>query len=68
MKRDAILLLHRKIDGQSKCVCGSKMEFIDGEFVCLKQIKLKEPSKIKITIRDVMVKEHRNDIIIGKIK
>ena len=47
--RKAILLLHRKIDAQPKCMCGSKMEHLPcGDWVCKRQLRNKEPSKIDL--------------------
>ena len=47
--KKATLLLHRKIDSERNCICGSKMVFIQGkDWCCLKQIQNKEPNKLNM--------------------
>lgn len=34
-----MIIKHRKIGGQAKCICGSKMLYIGRQFVCLEILK-----------------------------
>ena len=47
--RKAILILHRKIDGESKCVCGSQMKYVMGSgWVCRRQFRTNESNSIDV--------------------
>ena len=35
--RTANLILHRKVDSKAECICGSKMDYIDGKGHCCKR-------------------------------
>jgi len=53
--REAIILLHRKIDAERKCICGSKMDFYGDGWNCLRQAKLKEPNNMIVKLRDTKI-------------
>ena len=38
-------IIHRKVDGEKECICGSKLKRTNKGFVCIKQEKLGEPSR-----------------------
>ena len=49
--KKARLTLHRKEDSEAKCICGSKMKYVDGSgFVCPVQYRNKEPNVIDVLI------------------
>ena len=51
LKRKAVLLLHKKIPCENRCICGSIMDLVSGgDWVCRRQLKLKEDNKIGIKI------------------
>ena len=45
--RKAHLLLHRKISGKRKCICGSIM-VMTGNWTCTRQVNLREPASVEI--------------------
>ncbi len=47
--RHAILMLHRKVDGEKKCICGASMGFNDRtDWYCKRQMRNNEPSNINL--------------------
>jgi len=56
-KRKAHLILHRKVHGERKCICGSELKIVGGFFVCKKQYKTKEPNQISVEFSPVLGKD-----------
>jgi len=48
--REAILILHRKIDSERKCVCGSELDYVGGDWVCRLQHRTKEDSVVRVEL------------------
>lgn len=50
--RTAILILHRKVDREHKCICGSNMKFIGENYICSRQYMFNEPSSITVFLEN----------------
>ena len=49
--RTGILILHRKLDSERKCICGSDMILpTNGGWACKRQARLKEPFSITVKL------------------